>query len=274
MKNKPSKTIRRPSRLGIVKTVCSSAFALAFCMPAFAADQNTLADVPGISSLESSPSLSVTAAPPATAVSAAAPAATSLMQQAVPVIVVPALKGEAISNDIGNFQFVSKELWRGAQPSHRAIAKLANNGVKTIVDLRLAGSGSEDEAVVAKQYGINYVNIPLGFDNPSLGDIAKFLAIVAKPSNQPVFVHCRQGADRTGTLVGVFRILHDHWSFTAAYNEMRSHHFKPFLLNLKSLVARCEVDSKLSKELIDMAAKLEDTPSFLKVSTKEQSKNI
>jgi protein tyrosine phosphatase (PTP) superfamily phosphohydrolase (DUF442 family) len=170
---------------------------------------------------------------------------------------VPSTSGQAISSEIGNFEVVSKGLWRGAQPSHQAVHKLAQSGVKTIIDLRYAGSGCSDEADLARQLGINYINIPLGFEHPSMGNIAKFLAIVAKPANQPVFVHCRQGADRTGTLVGIFRIMHDHWTFSEAYNEMRKHHFKPWLNNMKSMVARCEGNSKLSKELTEMASHID-----------------
>ncbi|MBS1999273.1 MAG: dual specificity protein phosphatase family protein [Cyanobacteria bacterium SZAS LIN-2] len=181
---------------------------------------------------------------------------------------VPGSTLDTISSDIGNFQVVSSGLWRGAMPSHKAIEKLAKSGVKTIVDLRYQGASCEKEAEVARQLGVNYVNIPLGFEHPSLGNVAKFLAIVSKPANQPVFVHCRQGADRTGTLIGVFRIMHDHWSFTEAYNEMRSHHFKPFLSNLKSLVARCEREPKFSKELEDLAGKMDQSETIPKISVK------
>jgi len=196
---------------------------------------------------------------------------------------VPASTLDTISSEVGNFQVVSSGLWRGALPSQKAIQKLAKSGVKTIVDLRYKSGACQREAEVAKQYGVNYVNIPLGFEHPSLGAVAKFLAIVSKPSNQPVFVHCRQGADRTGTLCGVFRILHDHWSFKEAYHEMRSHHFKPFLGGMKSFVARCEKEPEFSKELSEMADKMqqqqtqtknENSDSVAKVSVKSLPNNI
>ena len=223
------------------------------------------------------PNTAVTASPPALSVTTAAPLSGVVMEQSPTPptpIAAQSASSAAISNDIDNFEFVSKGLWRGAQPSRKAIAKLAESGVKTIIDLRLAGSGVEDEALVAKQYGISYVNIPMGFGNPSMGDVARFLAIVTKPSNQPKFVHCRQGADRTGTVIGVFRILHDHWSFTEAYNEMRLHHFKPWLSNLKSLVARCEGDPKLSKELTELASKQSGTVASTSLSSKSQAGSI
>ncbi|MBP9089811.1 tyrosine-protein phosphatase [bacterium] len=156
---------------------------------------------------------------------------------------------------ISNFDIVSEGLWRGAAPSNQAMQKLAESGVKTIVDLRLAGPGAAEEATKAKKLGIKYVHIPLGFMGPSLFKVAQFLNIVNDPANQPVFVHCRYGADRTGALVAVFRVIHDHWTFSQAYTEMRSHHFKPWLASLKLMVARVGGNAKIQQELKTLANK-------------------
>jgi len=234
--------------------------------------------VPSPSEMVATPPLAVTSSPPPSG--AHLEESVGKAQQTIQSIqqtMVPASTLETISSEVGNFQVVSNGLWRGALPSHKAIAQLAKSGVKTIVDLRYTSGSQQKEAEVAKQYGVNYVNIPLGFEHPSLGAVAKFLAIVSKPANQPVFVHCRQGADRTGTLVGVFRILHDHWSFKEAYQEMRTHHFKPFLAGMKSFVARCETEPQFSKELSEMADKMQQQPSgegIARVSVKALPNNI
>ncbi len=150
---------------------------------------------------------------------------------------------------INNFDIVSQGLWRGAAPSQQGMAGLAQSGVKTIVDLRMAGQGAQQESQRAKQLGIKYFHIPLGFKGVSLPKVAQFLSIVDNPVNQPVFVHCRYGADRTGALVAVFRVLREHWTFAQAYSEMKSHHFKPWLAGLKRVVARVEESPKVQKEV-------------------------
>ncbi len=166
-----------------------------------------------------------------------------------------ALAASIAAPSISNFDIVSEGLWRGAAPSNQAMQKLAESGVKTIVDLRLAGLGAEEEASRAKKLGIKYIHIPLGFMGPSLSKVAQFLNIVNDPANQPVFVHCRYGADRTGALVGVFRVIHDHWSCNQAYSEMRSHHFKPWLASLKRVVAKVGGNAEVQKELKTLANK-------------------
>lgn len=148
------------------------------------------------------------------------------------------ISGEPLESQIDNFEKVSNELWRGASPSDRAVEELANKGVKTIINLRLEGDSTRHEAIVAKKLGINYYNIPLGFASPDLEKVESFLNIVNNTENQPVFVHCRQGADRTGMLVAIYRILRQDWTFERTYKEMRTHHFKPFLVSFKRIVQR------------------------------------
>jgi uncharacterized protein (TIGR01244 family) len=140
---------------------------------------------------------------------------------------------------IPNFGVVSGELYRGAQPSMYDLAQLEKCGVKTIIDLRRPDHPETREANAAAKLGLKYIPLPLGYGAPSKEQVSNFLKIVNDPANQPVFVHCRYGADRTGTMVAIFRMTVQGWSFKNAYAEMRVHHFKPFLLGMKRAVQSC-----------------------------------
>jgi protein tyrosine phosphatase (PTP) superfamily phosphohydrolase (DUF442 family) len=137
---------------------------------------------------------------------------------------------------IANFDCVSESIWRGAAPSDRALHQLAHSGVRTIIDLRMSKSNCRREAQTAQQLGLNYIHLPMGFKSPTYVDVTQFLKIVSDPGNLPVFIHCHQGADRTGVLVGIYRVLVENWSYENTYNEMRSHHFKPWLFTMKRSV--------------------------------------
>jgi protein tyrosine/serine phosphatase len=67
------------------------------------------------------------------------------------------------------------------------------------------------------------VNVPLdGYKAPRPEEISKILAMLQHASGGPVFLHCRRGADRTGTVVAIYRIEHDHWSNQQALGEAKS----------------------------------------------------
>jgi protein tyrosine/serine phosphatase len=122
-----------------------------------------------------------------------------------------------------NFQEVNDSLYRGAQPSKEGFRELAKMGVHTVIDLRGPGPRSSKEAEFVRSLGMQYVNVPLdGFKAPRPGEISKLLGMLENKSGGPVFVHCRRGADRTGTLVALYRIEHDHWSNRQALGEAKS----------------------------------------------------
>jgi len=154
-----------------------------------------------------------------------------------------------LQNHIENFEKVSPAIYRGARPSDIALEDLAGSGVKTIVDLRQDGNKCEHEHVYARRLGMNYVHIPMSFKKPTSAQIVQFLNVVNNKQNQPVYVHCRQGADRTGTLIGIYRTVMQGWKFDKVYAEMRDHHFKPFLFGMKKTVATFAANPQSGKTL-------------------------
>jgi tyrosine-protein phosphatase SIW14 len=134
---------------------------------------------------------------------------------------------------IKNFDQVTPTLWRGAKPDEEGLKWLAQHDVKTVVDLRAICTKEEQQ--LAQAHGLQYIRIPLGFTAPDDNSVESFLAL-AQSAKQPVFVHCREGEDRTGTLIGVYRMVVQRWSFNRVYADMRDHGFKPWFFGLKRTV--------------------------------------
>jgi tyrosine-protein phosphatase SIW14 len=130
---------------------------------------------------------------------------------------------EAAAPGVANFHQVTGRIYRGAQPDAKGWDSLAKLGVKTIIDLRPEKEHSckaEKRAVEAA--GMHYVNAPLnGAHAPSDRNISKVLGLL-DDSASPIFVHCRRGADRTGTVIACYRITHDGWNNRRALQEATS----------------------------------------------------
>jgi protein tyrosine/serine phosphatase len=134
---------------------------------------------------------------------------------------------EPRAHGVANFHQVDEHVYRGAQPTEEGLKSLAKLGVKTIVDLRGGGDHTAWEQKAVEALGMRYVHVPLrGMSAPSDEDVAKVLALIDSPAastNWPVFVHCREGKDRTGTVIACYRIRHDRWENEKALEEARLH---------------------------------------------------
>jgi len=144
----------------------------------------------------------------------------------IPVLaqpIAPADLKPATRDGLHNFAQLNDHIYRGAQPSSAGFSALAKMGVKTIVDLRESGSRSISEQKTVEADGMKYVSIPLnGYGAPSNETVLKLIGFLDDKSAGPVFVHCRRGADRTGTILACYRIAHDHWENAKALAEAKT----------------------------------------------------
>ena len=141
-------------------------------------------------------------------------------------------------NDVPNFHSVKPYLLRGAAPDPQGLKKLAEAGVRTIIDLRIAPRKVTAERREVQALGMRFINLPMSGDPPTQKEIDTFLATVRDPASLPVFVHCQHGADRTGTMVGIFREQDEGWGFEPTYREMRRYGFNPHWRKLTATVRR------------------------------------
>jgi tyrosine-protein phosphatase SIW14 len=117
---------------------------------------------------------------------------------------------------------VNPNLYRGGQPKEGGIDRLKEMGIKTIINLRDSNDQNISEEGEAKALGMKYFNIPLpNFDRPDDKAVSQILALITAAENQPVFVHCKRGADRTGTIIALYRIDHDGWTGDLAKAEAK-----------------------------------------------------
>ena len=117
-----------------------------------------------------------------------------------------------------NFYRVDELLFRSAQLDGGDAAKLHELGIKSIVNLRHFSRGG-DKRAFGDQFWL--ANKPLQSWEIKPAQIADVLRTIRERQKEgAVLVHCYHGADRTGLVVAMYRVIYQGWSLGAARSEM------------------------------------------------------
>ncbi|OQX28436.1 MAG: hypothetical protein BWK80_00065 [Desulfobacteraceae bacterium IS3] len=115
-----------------------------------------------------------------------------------------------------NFFRVSETLYRSAQPSQEGMQTACRLGIKTVINLRSSNSDRD----IIKGLDLKPEHIKTRAWNPKIQDVVKFLKIVSVKENGPFLVHCKHGADRTGLMCAMYRIIIQGRDRQQAVDEM------------------------------------------------------
>lgn len=111
---------------------------------------------------------------------------------------------------------VGDNLYRSAQPTAQGMKNLRKMGIETIVNLR---SFNSDRNLIGST-GLGYEHLYMKAWHPEHKEVVRFLQIATNPKRAPVLVHCQHGADRTGTMIALYRVSVQGWTREEALREM------------------------------------------------------
>lgn len=117
-----------------------------------------------------------------------------------------------------NFFRVGPDLYRSAQPDSAGMKAYANFGIRTVLNLR-ARHTDDDEA-----RGTTLVLVHIPTRTRKAGDdgfVIRALQAI-RDAEKPVLVHCMHGADRTGLVLAMYRIVEQGWTKDAALDELQN----------------------------------------------------
>ena len=145
---------------------------------------------------------------------------------------------------------VNANLYRVAQPTREGFIFLgthtslsnADRPIKTVISLR---ASKDDAELDSPDSDLRLEHISFKTWHVEDEDVVKFLRIVSTPSMQPVLVHCKHGADRTGMMIAIYRITHDGWSKQKAIDEMieGGYGFHPLWQNLVRYINALDIEA-------------------------------
>jgi protein tyrosine/serine phosphatase len=148
---------------------------------------------------------------------------------------------------VPNLHKIDDNLYRSAQPTKQGMKNLKKLGVRTIINLRafhsdtakIRGTGLLDEELSVKTWHIE--------DE----DVIRVLRIIREKKNGPFLIHCQHGADRTGVMSAMYRIVEQGWSKDEAIEEMVNggYGFHSMWLNIIDYVNNVDID-KIKSALV------------------------
>jgi tyrosine-protein phosphatase SIW14 len=131
------------------------------------------------------------------------------------------IKQKFLGNQLPNYSVVEENsLHRGGMPSEKGIEELTKNGIKTIINLRW-GNFSEKVIEEYRQDKVRIFYLPFSPYDPTDQIMINVLKILINPNHKPAFVHCFHGADRTGAVCAIYRIIVQNWDKEKAIAEMQ-----------------------------------------------------
>jgi protein tyrosine/serine phosphatase len=140
-----------------------------------------------------------------------------------------------------NLYLVDKNFYRSAALQPKDIKTLNELDVKTVVNLR--SFHSDDDLL--KNTGIKAVHV--GINTWEINDknvIDALRAIRAGAKEGPVLLHCWHGADRTGLVTAMYRVVFQGWSKQMALEELTDggYGYHPLWKNIPTYMAAVDVE--------------------------------
>lgn len=118
---------------------------------------------------------------------------------------------------VPNLHRVGPNLYRSQQPTKAGMLKLKELGIKTVINLRALHSDSD------KLDGTGLLEKRLRIKTWAVQDdhVIEVLRTLRRAENGPFLIHCQHGADRTGLMTAMYRVVEQGWTKEAALREMR-----------------------------------------------------
>lgn len=120
---------------------------------------------------------------------------------------------------MNSFKRIDEEFFIGPQPTEQDLHEAKQQGIKTVIDFRLPSETATSNAALAKNQGLDYVNIPVNKVALSARQISD-LDQAIKDHTGPFLLHCATGA-RAALLLSLSWAKQQGWTSSQALEESK-----------------------------------------------------
>jgi uncharacterized protein (TIGR01244 family) len=147
---------------------------------------------------------------------------------------------------VPNLHQITPQIYRSAQPTEAGMRQLQEMGIRTIVNFR----AYHDDKKALDGTGIRTVHIPVETWEIRDSQVVAALRVLRNDKDGPVLIHCQHGADRTGLMAAMYRIVVEGWDKPRAIEEMTrgGYGYHVVWKNILRYIERVDVD-KIRRQL-------------------------
>lgn len=144
---------------------------------------------------------------------------------------------------VHNFYKLNDSIYRSSQPGKKAFVELSQLGFKSVLNLR------KDHTDQIDNTQLQLYEVRMNASRFTDTEIVSTLKILLK-SPKPIVVHCMYGADRTGVVLAMYRIIFENWTRQMAIDELMNggYHFHKRFANIPKYIT--EVNIERIKKLV------------------------
>ena len=117
---------------------------------------------------------------------------------------------------VPNLHRISPNLYRSEQPTALGMKKLEQLGIRTVINLRFFNDDRKKAAgTLLRTERVKILTWDIDDDQ-----VVAVMRLLSDPQNGPYLIHCQHGADRTGLMSAMYRILDQGWTVDEALAEL------------------------------------------------------
>ena len=129
------------------------------------------------------------------------------------------MKWATLVKQDANLYRLDDKLYRSEQLTRSDAAAVQSLGIKSVINLRFFDRNDDRQAF--GKTPLTLVNTPLLTWSITPQEVARVLwQIEQHQQNGAVLVHCYHGADRTGLISAMYRVVYQNWELSEAKREM------------------------------------------------------
>lgn len=140
---------------------------------------------------------------------------------------------------VPNLHRLTDYLYRSEQPTAEGFRNLEKLGIRTVINLRYFNSDDDEAAGTALQLRrVKILTWRAGDDH-----VIEVMRMLRQRQEGPFLIHCQHGADRTGLMSAMYRMLEQNWTAQQALDELvdGGYGFHSLWKNIRNYVLSADV---------------------------------